>query len=695
MLDRMLLPLVCLAIHGYGEELDEIPVADVVTVIQQDEDCLPGVACQCRQSVGWLAPAENSDKSSWRMDDASGSVANIRLDSTGGRYRVSWTAVRQFVIAEGGTTTSMLGASTSQAAMDGQHFLFWSRSGQGLNPPEDASGAKFNNEGLICFAAAEPQHQQGKGFLNLSGPQVGLAWLRPYFWPRFEPPRVLSEYILEKLDDNEHVQAWLTPSGTWKILIIANKAAAPYELEIEYSPSLHRMVGAVWGRHDREVSIETWRPVYVMHLHYSTEKDHWPNQVMVQQVMGIDPDQPNVEVWEYSDVTEIEEWEDTDFSVAFPAGLDVTDYVSGKSYIVGSGLENDLAAVDRFRKLHEDEFAKPELAAIETVSRMQQFLLVNGAVLLCVAVYVFAKWLGRKRSAAVLLCVCLPVPIASAQIEARLPTGQMIHVRQCGYLAAAFTLRHHDRDVNPNILEQTLPISDHGVSMGDLADLLESYGLEVRARKGLGIENLKSLVTSGWFAIVAVRTKAGAGHYFVAVQSKINKQPVVVDVLTAVQPLGREALPPDVFEAAGGIALLVREPAVQTPVALELKPAILNIGDFAVTGEERNTPIRRTVCLENRGTSCAILSVTTSCGCAVTGWQGGKIGSGEDLMIPVEIRPSAWGRGRGKKFLQVRLWNNQVLETEIVGTGLGKIDSQSLTTNPQQELRIDCTTPFE
>lgn len=313
----------------------DVAVPDALAVIRANEAACPSVVCKCQFSQGILENPDDTTSVIWKSTDGVSSNALLRFDSVIRKYWVELESIAFFKVEESGKSETVLGAVKSQAANDGKFFSFWSRGGVGATPPAEAADSVFANEGLVCHKVDETKYQQRKGFLQRSGPEAGVGWMQPYFWPRFESVAIFSEYISAKVDQGNYVRIRDTDDGVWRILVIASSAAAPYEVEIDYSPATGRLDRAVWGRHDGEISDATWKPVYELTLRYPDLQAIVPELVVMRQVFGAIPGKSDTRAWEYTDVTLGKKLSDAEFRVEFPDGLQVIDHVNSKVYVSG------------------------------------------------------------------------------------------------------------------------------------------------------------------------------------------------------------------------------------------------------------------------------------------------------------------------------------------------------------------------
>ena len=127
------------------------------------------------------------------------------------------------------------------------------------------------------------------------------------------------------------------------------------------------------------------------------------------------------------------------YTVAFPDGIEVTDYVNKAVYTTGLGAAGDLAAIDKFLDLHSEDNPDQD----------SQFGPLSILVSLNVFALVMAAFWYRVKRKSKVLSLSLAVSLGSSSIaaaqEAVLPTGQRLKVRQCGHLTTMFALRYFSR----------------------------------------------------------------------------------------------------------------------------------------------------------------------------------------------------------------------------------------------------------
>ena len=673
---------------------DDVAVLDALAVIRANEVACQSVVCTCRFSQGILGIPGDMTSLVSKSTDGVSSNALLRLDSAARKYWVELESTAFFKVEEGGKSATVHGAVKSQAANDGTFFSFWSRGGFGDKPPTEAADSVFDNEGLVCHKVDENKYQQRKGFLQRSGAEAGVGWIQPYFWPKFEDVAIFSEYLSGKVDHGDYVRIRETDGETWQILVIANSAPAPYEVEIDYSPVTGRFARIVWGRHDGEISDLTWKPVYELTLRYPDLQSIVPKLVVMHQIFGVSPGKSDARTWQYTDVTLGKELSDAEFRVEFPDGLQVIDHVNSKVYVMGAGLDQDIQSVERFVQMFGtggDPVPRPRST--------QGFLWFAGAnvlVMIIAATFFLIRRRIRIKNGASLLLLALVATQCSALAcegpESLLPTGQKIHDRQCGHLVAAFVLKSAGYQVSSEIIDDQLPVTEKGVSLVSVKSLFETYGMNVSARRGVTVAEIAVQCTKGMYAVVPILTKESRGHYLVAF---LNREGVVsvADVLVGVRTIA-DSISDEVLDRTDGVVLFVSR-TVPTPLPSNfISTRSIDLGEMDVVGKTRNTPLTADFLLQNGEHPTVIAAVRTSCGCAGPNWKGGILTPRETRKVRIDVRPSAWGIGPNRKYVTVVIGSGETFDIELRGVGVGSLNSGPVTTDPAGMLGIDVSDCF-
>lgn len=131
-----------------------------------------------------------------------------------------------------------------------------------------------------------------------------------------------------------------------------------------------------------------------------------------------------------------------------------------------------------------------------------------------------------------------------------------VYAVQCGLDAVVFALEHWNIEYPLAKVSEALPLTQAGISLADVHQVLLAFGLDAAARKDVNVRALTRALEADTLAIVPLRLPNGRAHYFVALLND-DGEPVVVD-----PPRKVWALPGGISEErlakSGGVVLLVR-----------------------------------------------------------------------------------------------------------------------------------------
>jgi hypothetical protein len=267
------------------------------------------------------------------------------------------------------------------------------------------------------------------------------------------------------------------------------------------------------------------------------------------------------------------------------------------------------------------------------------------------------------------------------------PDSRKIYAVQCGLDVTLFTLKYFKIDYSLPRVSLGLPLTTEGISLADIQQVLQVYGLEAEAQKGATIKQIAARLDGKYIAIIPLGMGDGRNHYYLGMRD--DKGSVqLVNVGKGVSPLIR----PDSaeyndrvakrFVEAGSIVLFVRKPTRAADViskTIKILPEQIELGEFMIGGPEAANDF--SVSFELFNTSdrpILVSSVQASCGCTMPKWEGGFLKAGAKQTVDFTVIPGAWGRGEQKKLARVTFADGSSLDVTLHGTGQTPVERQRI-----------------
>ena len=118
------------------------------------------------------------------------------------------------------------------------------------------------------------------------------------------------------------------------------------------------------------------------------------------------------------------------------------------------------------------------------------------------------------------------------------PDSRRIYAVQCGLDVTLFALKYYKIDYSLVRVSLGLPLTTDGISLADIQQMLQVYGLEAEARKGVTIKQIANRLSGEYIAIIPLGMGGGRNHYYIgAMDDKGVVQ--LVNVSKGVSPLVR------------------------------------------------------------------------------------------------------------------------------------------------------------
>lgn len=267
------------------------------------------------------------------------------------------------------------------------------------------------------------------------------------------------------------------------------------------------------------------------------------------------------------------------------------------------------------------------------------------------------------------------------------PDSRKIYAVQCGLDATLFTLKYFKVDYSLPRVSLGLPLTTDGISLADIQQMFQVYGLDTEARKGATIKQIAARLDGGYIAIIPLGMGNGKNHYYIGMMD--DKGTVqLVNVSKGVSPLVRSDSQDyndrieKRFIEAGSIVLFVRKSTKKTDTtskSIKLFPEQIELGEFMIGGPDAAKDF--SVSFELLNTSdrpVLVSSVQASCGCTKPEWDGGILKAGAKQKVGFTVVPGAWGRGEQKKVARVTFADGSNLDVTIHGTGQTPVERQRI-----------------
>ncbi|MDR1492228.1 MAG: DUF1573 domain-containing protein [Planctomycetaceae bacterium] len=265
--------------------------------------------------------------------------------------------------------------------------------------------------------------------------------------------------------------------------------------------------------------------------------------------------------------------------------------------------------------------------------------------------------------------------------------SRKIYAIQCGLDVTLFALKYFKIEYSLPRVSVGLPLTEKGISLADIQQILLAYGLKTDARKNVTLKKIASLLNGEYIALFPLSSGNGLNHYYIGMR---DDQGVVqlVNVSKGISPLVsqkskeyNERLEKK-FQDAGGVVLFIKKEKnknVSSLASVKINSQTIELGEFMIGGPDSSTLIEASFRLINTSDSPIIISsIQTSCGCTQLKWEGGILKAGENKEVQFSVIPGAWGRGEQKKIARVSFADGSSTDVAIHGTGQTPVESQRI-----------------
>ena len=268
------------------------------------------------------------------------------------------------------------------------------------------------------------------------------------------------------------------------------------------------------------------------------------------------------------------------------------------------------------------------------------------------------------------------------------PDSRKIYAVQCGLDVTLFALKYFKVDYSLPRVSLGLPLSTDGISLADIQQMLQAYGLEAEARQGATIKQIAARLDGEYIAIIPLGLGNGKNHYYLGMMD--DKGVIqLVNIGRGVSPLVRTDSQDyndrieKRFVEAGSVVLFVRKSIKKsdaTSSVIKLFPEQIELGEFMIGGPEAAKDFSVSFELFNTSDRPVLVnSIQASCGCTKPEWDGGIIKPGAKQSVGFTVIPGAWGRGEQKKLPLVTTFaDGSILSVTLHGTGQTPVERQRI-----------------
>jgi hypothetical protein len=612
-----------------------------------------------------------------RQTKSVGTSSKVLVDFPSGRYRVSMQGVYTWSSGVDPHVSIVL-----EAKYDGKEFRMWTRQIPGTGMPD----SKITADGKIALNDAGA-FDDNKDFMSgATGYGVGLAHLPPNFYNVHEGAVMrLSAFLQRQLDRQLPVSLSTTADGLWRIHVSCTYLdGAPDWSHIDYDPARGAVVRVHLG--GKADSIEgCWHRTEIDSVQVGN--DVWlPKEVRLLPLLN-KPIMMNKIA--YSNHRVNFPVTDESLAIVFPIGTKIEDRIKGQLYVIGPApVEQDVAV----RSFLEQEEVKLIAPPQENPWFARLGWIFGGAMLAVLSWIV----LFRKRSATAGLL--LITGALSGTLDAKEPESnskrqphdssgrQELHPLNCGHVTTLAALNVLGVKHDPQLVCDSLPVDDKGVSAGQMRDVLAAHGLSAIARQTVRVAELERLLNHNTVAIIAVpggllRDKR---HYFLALRDA-KRGPLLCDVLLGTRVL-KDALATEVKQKNIDLVLFVsREQAARKATAdhVQISPSEIELGDIPLTGPLNSVPIVSKFTIYNSAdVAVQVTGINTGCGCSKANWTGGIISPRSKKEIEYFVIPGAWGEGTRTRPVEISFYDGTKMSIVCKATGKSAGEMQGIKVNP-------------
>ena len=234
---------------------------------------------------------------------------------------------------------------------------------------------------------------------------------------------------------------------------------------------------------------------------------------------------------EISNARIVEEFDDQDFQIEFQDGVHAVDHDSKLSFFVGLNPVNEDQAIRDYARSYLGDFEAGGHGEYE----FPWIWVISGFVLTGGLGYIIIS--RRSVKIGILLWFAVAGNTCCAGSLAWSDTqgwglqfgknGEFIRVSQCGHRVTSLALHAFRRNFDTLALAKHLRPTTAGISAFQIKEVLESFGLNVSARKRVSWNDLYNDLDAGVFGVVLYpQTNSSPGHFVCAFK---RKQLVILD----------------------------------------------------------------------------------------------------------------------------------------------------------------------
>ena len=452
-----------------------VPLADALRVIQANEEAIRSLEYDITNDSGRAASAEQPLVIVEKLPGYG--RGHVRFEPHSGRFYYegagAWLSSN-----EAGEITEW--GHREMLTSDGERFLKWNRNADAVGnpvPPAADDVSKFA-EGIIAPAEDVDEHIQHEGFVEVYGGTTGLVNMPPLFWTVLESPLKLSELMQRQAERKFKVTVGDVGEGYWEIRIpiMFPENDVAFYLRLQYDTRSGAVTETEWATGNPLVPFQR-------SLAELQEVDGFWLPKTVRQVM-LPPNPPIVGLLTYSNLKVNQEFGPQDFTLAFPPGVRLTDYIDHKYYVTGQEPEDERQAIGEFiRRTGLPGPAGPW--QLDQPSRWTwQVIAFTLSTLLLVGCGVYTL-LRNRRAARLLIYLAAGLSTGGWNAADAAQPSKAVPLEvtgQCGYRVAVFALETFGLKLDAARLAGEFQPTPAGISLAELRDALRARGLDVQAR---------------------------------------------------------------------------------------------------------------------------------------------------------------------------------------------------------------------
>jgi hypothetical protein len=584
---------------------------------------------------------------------------------------------------------------------------------QRLSPNGDAEWEKGNafrteNYGILAYWNDHARHIGGgtKSALDKFSNSWGLSRIGCMAWTDFETAITLSKYLRKKIAMGENISFRQINGDIVEIFCPIHKSHShQYSVKFFYDTIKSRIDRVEWGGCVKcaELSADDW---WADRIGIFTYDD---NSVIPKEVVQItrpaiakfyspgDKCEALLFVLENRSISK-EARPSEDFTFTFTPGIELSDYIEERVYVVGQGVQNDIAEAEKFMQLNgltAQSTVSPRKIPVTVWVIISLLLVLLAAVVIRNRIFIlFVPIIALLFSSDPILAQDPAPALANAvSKQEQFPQRAMPESRQCGHLVVAATCSYFNCKTDQEIVEGLMLATNRGTSLLQIKQTLEAHGLLVLPKTCSTVSDVTRFVTSGSVVIVPIVAESGRGHFVLIVPGENREdEPLLVDVLLGVVRLSESRLSNELLANVNGAILLVKQRNISNAVGLEVRNPIVELGDLIIDDANENI-LDLDIRIKNLSDTTVFVTFQTSCNCIQPKAPHVLISGKSESSAKFFLMRSSWGEGNAERFIDIAPKNMKATRVVIRGRGVHKDPSNQRITLTTKQLLVE-TNPY-